>query len=163
MGAYFSTARDEELDSSATMTETNVDTDPDAAAAAVSNAIIGAGEKAMRTMTWFMHPASVLDSFPEDPNARRVNGITPDGTFSHFNGNASSSTDASNHIYVQDEGDEAVTASDNPPLTDPVDVLMTRVAPQGLVRMMSSTSSTAPAQSELRPEINESAPSIDNV
>lgn len=54
--------------------------------------------------------------------------------------------------------------TDLPPLTDPLDVLMTRVAPERLVRMLSSPSSNTPSmQSEPTLHSIEVTPSLENV
>lgn len=152
----------------------NPETDPDVAASIVSKALLDTGEKLVRTMTAFMNPATVLDSFPDNPRAQLVYGIAPNASLTSTSSLSSSSacdptalTNAStnpaqshqqqspqNHVFSieSDQGvdeiqpvrrEHASANPDCPPLTDPVDVLMTRVAPKPLVRMLSSSSSSS--------------------
>lgn len=58
----------------------NSETDPDVASAVVSNAIVSTSETIVRFMTSFMNPTTVLDQLPDDPLARQVYEVSPDGS-----------------------------------------------------------------------------------
>lgn len=173
----------------------NPETDPDVASAVVSNAIVTTSEKVVRFMTSFMNPATVLDQLPNDPLARQVYEVSPDGSLSldsgtspSIHGTSSSARTSPNAILPhgeqlgQDAAEDVINIGDNrgvdadlnlrgdssmsaehTPISDPVDVFMTRVAPKPLVRMLSASSNTSSSQSEPALPPLESAPSIENV